>query len=146
MFPLTLPGSKERCDCSANDARGAALAAGAVWRGLAASLGGCASLPFFGDKRRGRRRRRRRAADRAEYELEVDAPTPLRKLLLDYLDLARFQNAPRDRRASPAPSSTASPRAAPAQARALLETEGYFNAEVKVARSDARRRPAARCT
>jgi len=31
---------------------------------------------------------------RADYRLEIVAPDPLRALLLDYLDLSRFQNAP----------------------------------------------------
>ena len=99
-----------------------------------ALLGGCASLPFFGKDAEAD------GAARAEpqvalYELEVRAPDPLRRLLLDYLDLARFQNAP----ASEAITGAELDRlaaAAPAQARALLETEGYFDADVKVARSE----------
>src|SRR6478735_7382554 len=70
-----------------------------------------------------------------QYELEVDAPKPLDKLLLDYLDLGRFQKTPR----ADAITSSELDRlaaAAPAQARALLETEGYFNATVAIARSD----------
>jgi translocation and assembly module TamA len=72
-------------------------------------------------------------AERAVYRVEVQAPDELRSLLGNYLDLARFQNAPAtegitrvelDRLAA----------AAPVQARALLETEGYFNAEVQVQR------------
>jgi len=99
---------------------------------LAAALGGCASLPFFGKKDA-------KAADEepaqvAQYQFEVVAPEPLDKLLETYLDLARFRKAPRsdavtivelDRLAA----------AAPAQARALLETEGYFNATVTSERS-----------
>jgi len=99
---------------------------------LVSLLGGCASLPFFGKDGD--------AGARAEpqvplYELEVRAPDPLRRLLLDYLDLARFRNAP----ASEAITAAELERlaaAAPAQARLLLETEGYFDADVKVARSD----------
>jgi len=113
---------------------GAALAR-ALW-GLffAASLAGCSSLPFFGDKNKG-------DAEPAEplipqYELSVDAPKPLDKLLLDYLDLGRFQKTPR----ADAITSSELDRlaaAAPAQAKTLLETEGYFNATVKVVRNDA---------
>jgi translocation and assembly module TamA len=71
---------------------------------------------------------------RADYRLDVQAPEPLRKLLTEYLDLARFQNAP----AAEAIDATELERllrAAPSQARGLLETEGYFNAEVSVARA-----------
>jgi translocation and assembly module TamA len=73
------------------------------------------------------------APERAEYQLEVIAPEALRPLLLNYLDLARFQNAP----ATEGITSAELDRlvlAAPAQARSLLETEGYFNPVVKVAR------------
>jgi translocation and assembly module TamA len=69
--------------------------------------------------------------DRAEYRLEVQAPDPLRALLLDYLDLSRFQNAPATDRINAAELERLI-RAVPAQARGLLETEGYFNAQVTV--------------
>ena len=74
------------------------------------------------------------APDRAEYRLDVVASDELRPLLLNYLDLARFQNAP----ATEGITSAELDRliaAAPAQVRALLETEAYFNPEVKVARA-----------
>ncbi|MFZ2652943.1 MAG: BamA/TamA family outer membrane protein [Burkholderiaceae bacterium] len=69
----------------------------------------------------------------AAYRLEIDAPEALRALLLAYLDLARFQNA------GEADSVTGAEldrlvAAAPAQARALLETEGYFAATVTAQR------------
>ncbi|HZT55139.1 MAG TPA: BamA/TamA family outer membrane protein [Burkholderiaceae bacterium] len=73
-------------------------------------------------------------ATRAEYRLEVQAPDPLRALLLSYLDLARFQNAPATDSVD-AIELERLLRAAPAQARGLLETEGYFNAEVSAARA-----------
>src|SRR4029079_8252667 len=63
------------------------------------------------------------------------APAPLKTLLLEYLDVSRFQNAPR----SEAVTSSELDRLAagvPAQAKTLLETEGYFSAEVTIARSD----------
>ncbi len=69
------------------------------------------------------------------YRLQVEAPNELRRLLVTYLDLSRFQsaaagdvvtNAELDRLAA----------ASPAQARSLLETEGYFNPQVNVVRSD----------
>ncbi|MFL6662294.1 MAG: autotransporter assembly complex protein TamA, partial [Rhizobacter sp.] len=109
-------------------------AAGAMALGLvlALLLGGCAGLPF-GPKK---------ADDGAPaaptasvYRLQVDAPDDLRKLLLTYLDLARFQSVPE----TDAITSVELDRlvaASPAQARSLLETEGYFNAEVHVSRDN----------
>jgi translocation and assembly module TamA len=64
----------------------------------------------------------------------VRAPEPLRTLLLNYLDLARFQNAPATEGID-APELERLLRAAPAQARGLLETEGYFNADVTAERA-----------
>lgn len=99
---------------------------------LAVGLGGCSSLPFFKDD-----------ADKEEarepeiplYEFEVDAPSErVRDLLAEYLDLARFQKAPKADAIS-RPEIDRLAIAAPAQARALLETEGYFDAEVKVEQS-----------
>ena len=97
-------------------------------------LAGCAALPRFG---------RTDAApepppsadvaDRAIYRLEVVAPEPLRRVLLDHLDLARFQTAP----VTDAITTAELDRlivAAPAQARALLQTEGYFDAQVSAVR------------
>ena len=58
-------------------------------------------------------------------------PAPLKKLLLDYLDLSRFQTrAARPTRITGAELDRLV-AAAPAQARALLETEGYFDADVR---------------
>jgi translocation and assembly module TamA len=67
----------------------------------------------------------------AEYRLEVQAPDELRKLLANYLDLARFQSAPATEGINSVELDRLM-RAAPAQARELLETEGYFNATVTV--------------
>lgn len=70
----------------------------------------------------------------ALYRLEVEAPDELRALLLEHLDLARFRTAP----VGEAIDDNELRRlaaAAPAQARALLETEGYFAATVAVERS-----------
>jgi translocation and assembly module TamA len=69
------------------------------------------------------------APPKASYDLEVRAPEPLRQLLLRFLDLARFRDATID----DAIAGTELDRliaAAPAQARALLETEGYFSSRV----------------
>lgn len=101
----------------------AALLAGAL-------LAGCSSLKLFGNDK---------PADPAAapvptvraYEVQIAAPDALRTLLQTHLELARFQNVPEADR----PTSAELARLAgttPAQARALLETEGYFNADVKV--------------
>ena len=97
-----------------------------------ATLSGCALLRG-GDKPPGAEPAA--APTRPLYRLEVDAPDELRGLLLDHLDLARFQNAP----ASEAIDDSELRRlaaVAPAQARALLETEGYFGASVTIERQD----------
>jgi len=101
---------------------------------LVSLLAGCASVPFFGKDDE------TAAGAPAEpqvplYELEVRAPGKLQQLLLDYLDLARFQSAPASEAITPAELERLA-AAAPAQARSLLETEGYFDANVKVTRSD----------
>lgn len=68
------------------------------------------------------------------YELRVDAPGPQRELLLKHLDLARFQHLEGGERLSLTELDRLS-AAAPAQARSLLETEGFFNAGVRIERS-----------
>jgi len=101
---------------------------------LVSLLAGCASLPFFGKDADADGQ----AAAEPQiplYELEVRAPGALRKLLVDYLDLARFQSAPASEAITPAELERLA-AAAPAQARSLLETEGYFDASVKVTKSD----------
>lgn len=108
----------------------AALRAGLGALALAA-LAGCAALPFGADKET---TGRDAAPARALYRVEVEAPDDLRRLLVDYLDLSRFQNAP-ETEAIDASELTRLAAAAPAQARALLETEGYFGAEVTVQRN-----------
>ncbi len=111
-----------------------AVAGAAAW---ALALAGCANLVFLAPKPavvEG-------AApappnpDRAVYALEIEAPEELRPLLKSYLDLARFQNAPETEGINSAELDRLV-AAAPAQARALLETEGYFNAQVQVTRAD----------
>ena len=71
--------------------------------------------------------------ERAEYRVAVQAPDTLRTLLTTYLDLARFQNAPATEGITAAELERLV-RAAPAQARSLLETAGHFSADVKVER------------
>lgn len=70
------------------------------------------------------------------YRLQVNAPDALGPLLTRYLDLGRFQRGPEADRIT-VPELERLVAAAPLQARGLLETEGYFNAEV-----DAKRLPA----
>jgi translocation and assembly module TamA len=69
------------------------------------------------------------------YTLEVRAPDALRRLLETHLDLARFQKVadPGDITRSEVDRLIA---AAPAQVRELLQTEGYFVAEVRATRVD----------
>ena len=57
-----------------------------------AALAGCAALPF--GREAAPDDKAAAASSRAQYRVEVEAPDELRKLLTDYLDLARFQNAP----------------------------------------------------
>ena len=113
--------------------RAALIAAAAIW------LTGCASLPFGPGRSAAEAASAPGAAasaasTRAEYRLDVQAPDPLRALLLNYLDLARFQNAPATESVD-ATELERLLRAAPAQARGLLEAEGYFNADVTAARA-----------
>ncbi len=121
------------------------MTARALWAALAAVLfaqllAGCASLGSGGaDKTAGKAAAPGAAAsspERAEYRLEVQAPEALRPLLLNYLDLARFQNAPATEGITIAELDRLV-AAAPAQVRSLLETEGYFNPTVKVERVSA---------
>ena len=73
--------------------------------------------------------------DRAVYDIDIVAPDELRPLLKNYLDLSRFQNAPETEGINSAELDRLVV-AAPAQARALLETEGYFAAVVQVSRNE----------
>ncbi len=75
------------------------------------------------------------APSTVSYRVEVQAPDELRQLLLTYLDLARFQNAPQTDGITNAELIRLS-AASPAQARTLLETEGYFSPQVSVKRDD----------
>ena len=95
-----------------------------------ALLAGCSSLKLFGLGKEEASAAPALALKTA-YRVEVVADEPLRTLLLNYLDLARFATAPETDVVTSA-ELTRLAAAAPAQARALLETEGYFNGEVKV--------------
>jgi translocation and assembly module TamA len=99
------------------------------------------------------------AMELVTWQLKVDAPAALRRLLLNYLDLARYQSAlqsvvadpavaevPADGKATPSAPSTSAPpaspnqitraelrrlvAAAPEQVRSLLQAQGYFQVQV----------------
>ncbi len=65
-------------------------------------------------------------------EVRVVAPQPLRDLLAQHLDLARLGRLPRDEVDEQEWSRLVD--ATPAQARELLETEGYFQSQVTLSR------------
>lgn len=109
----------------------AARAAGGLLAATAAALllAGCGSLapPAAGAT----------PAPEPVIRLEVQAPDELRQLLEKYLDLARLQQLRDDE----VPDDAEWARligAAPAQARELLQTEGYFDAVVTAKREDGR--------
>lgn len=97
---------------------------------LALLLGACANGPFWAEKKAPAEPK---PVLIPMYELDIDAPGDLRRFLSRYLDLARFQTSPERDGVSEGELNRLI-ASAPAQARALLETEGYFNAEVKAAR------------
>lgn len=72
----------------------------------------------------------------AAYDLAIEAPGDLKRLLNTHLDLARFQKLPAADAINPADLNRLV-QAAPAQVRALLETEGYFNPQVSVKKQGA---------
>ncbi|WP_293995343.1 autotransporter assembly complex protein TamA [Sphaerotilus sp.] len=69
------------------------------------------------------------------WTLDITAPPELRALLARYLDLSRYLATP-DTARVPRGELMRLRQAAPAQARALLETEGYFNAKVSTQARD----------
>src|ERR1035441_9682257 len=101
---------------------------------LVALLAGCSSLPFLSKKDDTDAAARPSEPEVKLYDLEIEAPAPLRAMLLEYLDLSRFQKAPKSEAIAGLELDRLA-AAAPAQARTLLETEGYFNADVKIAKS-----------
>jgi translocation and assembly module TamA len=108
---------------------------------LAFALAGCANLPFFGKDEPPADASRPAAPLVTLYALEIDAPAPLASLLLANLDVGRFQKGPSSD-AITLPELDRLVATTPAQARSLLETEGYFNADVRVERrADAQGHP-----
>ncbi len=110
----------------------------------ALALSGCAGLTTFfsGDKEAAKPVGPVEAAASAPrmvaaYTLEVDAPSDLRKLLLEHLDLARFQRTDEADRLSTVELDRLT-STTPNQAKSLLETEGYFNAHVVLSRTPAK--------
>ena len=104
------------------------------WLPLVLVLAGCSSLPFFGKKDEVQPADAAASAPAvAQYRLDIEAPAPLDKLLSSYLDVARFQHAPTSD-AVTLPELDRLLATTPQQARNLLETEGYFNAEVRAER------------
>jgi len=70
------------------------------------------------------------ASEDVTWTLQVDAPDDLRALLLRHLDLSRYLASPETARV-PRTELMRLRQAAPAQARALIETEGHFGATVR---------------
>jgi translocation and assembly module TamA len=100
---------------------------------IALLLGGCAHLPWA-DGGSGDAEHPKAAAPAVKlFALQVDAPAPLDELLRANLDVGRFQTGP-SADAITLPELDRLLAVTPAQARALLETEGYFNAEVRAER------------
>lgn len=102
----------------------------ALWFLLAMTLGGCSSLPFLNGESPETAPEVKREP---QFRLEVNAPSDLRSLLLEHLDLARLQQA------AEADALTRSEidrliGAASAQAMSMLQTEGYFNPQIQVRR------------
>ena len=97
---------------------------------LAFWLGGCAVFRNQDDASKGEAAEGKTPPP---VRLQVEAPKPLAQLLETHLDLARL---PRLADGEPVPPSEIDRliAATPEQARALLETEGYFNAQVTAER------------
>jgi translocation and assembly module TamA len=93
-------------------------------------LGACSVLKPRTDQEAAAARGEAPAEGPPRYEIEVEAPRALRALVADNLDLARFRTVPEEQGLTQEELSRLVAQA-PQQARALLRTEGYFNAEVQ---------------
>ncbi len=119
--------------------RGSRAAAGLVLAGLLLLTGGCALLPGAGKGDADKAAAAAAAASAAELparpvvKVEVEAPGDLKVLLERHLDLSRLARLTR----GDAVTDTELQRlvdVAPTQVRELLQTEGYFNPQLKVQR------------
>ncbi|NML17270.1 autotransporter assembly complex protein TamA [Azohydromonas caseinilytica] len=97
---------------------------------LAALVSGCALLKPGGDQEQAEARGEPPAEGPPRYDIEVEAPGGLRALVADNLDLQRFRTVPAEQGLTEAELERLV-AAAPQQAKALLRTEGYFNATVE---------------
>ena len=114
----------------------------ALWFLLTIMLGGCGSLPFLDGKGKADEEDAPRVKLEPQFRLEVDAPSDLRQLLLEHLDLARLQHAAAGTADALTPGEIDRLiGAASGQALQLLQTEGYFNAKVQAQRADDGRQP-----
>lgn len=81
-------------------------------------------------------------AQQVPYTVQIEAPNELEELLQDNLDLVRWRGNPRVDREQ----LVRLVRAAPAQARTLVETEGYYSARIDAALDPAEAQPVVRVT
>jgi translocation and assembly module TamA len=112
----------------------------ALWFLLVAALAGCAQLPFRNGPAAEQPDTLPKPPRPPQFRLEVAAPSDLRALLLQHLDLARLQQAA-DVDELTRGEIDRLVAAASSQALSLLQTEGYFNPVVKVQRLDDAREP-----
>ncbi|WP_418316069.1 autotransporter assembly complex protein TamA [Piscinibacter sakaiensis] len=97
------------------------------------ALGGCSSLPWSKKKDEAAPAAQQPQKLREMYHLKVVAPSDQEDLLSEYLDLARFRRAPESEAITPAELDRLI-AGAPAQARSLVETQGYFNSQASARR------------
>ncbi len=94
-------------------------------------LSACSSMPWSKKETDGTVRKEPEL--RQMYTLEVRAPSAQKSLLTSFLDLARFQRGPEADRIS-VEEIDRLVAGAPAQARSLVETQGYFNSQATARR------------
>ncbi len=102
-------------------------------------LGGCASVQSFLGMTRADAPATEQATEPVGppvFDVKIDAPARLAALLEAHLELVRLRTLPDGRDLDPIEWSRLV-SATPAQARALLETEGYFDAKVQIRRESA---------
>ncbi|WP_374590216.1 autotransporter assembly complex family protein [Aquabacterium sp.] len=117
---------------------------GAAWRGGLLGLCGLAGAARAQEAPVDAAMAARPLRQAVSWSVEVDAPRELRELLLKHLDVARYRKQAQAQSAEVAPAGDAGAAlsitlgelrrlvaATPAQARQLLETEGYFAAQVQ---------------